>query len=76
MNNINSLNPAMSIIAEDFNGKCSKWHSSDTIDNIGKEIDIVTLSVDYTQVIDKPNNFINHSSSCIGLIFISNPTIN
>ena len=25
VNNINSLNPAISIITGDFNGKCSKW---------------------------------------------------
>ena len=26
MNNVNSLNPAISIITGDFNGKCSKWY--------------------------------------------------
>ena len=40
MSNINSLNPATSIIAGDFNGKCSKWYFN-TSDNIGKEPHII-----------------------------------
>ena len=54
MNNINSLNPAILIIAGYFNGKCSKWYSFDTSDNIGKELNTITLTIGYTQIIDKP----------------------
>ena len=75
MNNINSLNPAISIITGDFNGKCSKWYSFDTSDNIGKELDTITSTVGYSQIIDKPTHFTNNSSSCIDLIFTSNPSI-
>ena len=75
MNNINSLNPSISIITGDFNGKCSKWYSFDTSDNIGKELDTITSTSGYTQIIDKPTYFTNHSSSCIYLIFTSNPSI-
>ena len=75
MNNINSLNPAISIITGDFNGKCSKWYSFDTSDNIGKERDTITSTASYSQIIDKPTDFTNNSSSCIDLIFTSNPSI-
>ena len=75
MNNINSLNPAISIITGDFNGKCSKRYSFDTNDNIGKEIDTITSTVGYVQIIDKPTSFTNRSSYYIDHIFASNPNI-
>ena len=75
MNNINSLNPAVSIIFGDFNGKYSNWYSFDISDNIEKELDIITSTAGYTQIIDKLTHFTNHSSSCIDLIFTSNPSI-
>ena len=61
MNNINSLHPAISIIAGDFNGKCSKWYSLDASDNIGKELDTITLTARYSQIIDIPTHFTNNS---------------
>ena len=75
MNKIDSLNPAISIITGDFNGKFSKWYSFDTSDNIGKELDTITSTVGYSQIIDKPTHFTNNSSSCIDLIFTSNHSI-
>ena len=51
MNNINSL--AISIITGDFKGKCSKWYSFDTSDNIGKDFDTITSTAGYSQIIDK-----------------------
>ena len=51
MNNINSLNPAVSIIFGDFNGKYSNWYSFDISDNIEKELDIITSTAGYTQII-------------------------
>ena len=57
MNNINSLNPAISIITRNFNGKCSKRYSFDTSDNIGKKLDTITSTAGYSQVIDKPTHF-------------------
>ena len=53
MNNINSLNPAALTITGDFNGKCSKWYSFNTNDNIGKEFDTITSTTGYSQIIDK-----------------------
>ena len=60
MNNINSFNTAISIITGDFNGKCSKWCSFNTSEYIGKELDTITLTAGYAQIIDKPTHFTNH----------------
>ena len=57
MNKINSLNPAISIITGDFNGKCPKWYSFNTSDNIGKELDTISSTAGYSQIIDKPTLF-------------------
>ena len=75
MNNIYSLIPVISIITGYFNGKSSKWYSFDNSDNIGKNIDTITLNAGYSQIIDKPTHFTNNSSSYIDLIFTSNPSI-
>ena len=48
------------------------WNS---IPNIEKELNTITWTAGYTQIIDKPTHFINHSSYCIDLIFTSNPSI-
>ena len=71
MNNINSFNPALSIIIRDFKGKLWKWCCFES-ENNGKELDIITSTAGYTQIIEKPNHFTKHSSSCIWLIFTSN----
>ena len=47
-NNINSLNPAISIIAGDFSGR---YYSFDPSDNIRKELDIITSIAWYTQIL-------------------------
>ena len=52
-NNIISLNPVTLIIPEDFNEKCSKRYSFDRSDNIGKELDTITSTAGYSQIIDK-----------------------
>ena len=75
MNNINSLNRAISIVTGDFNVKCSKWCSFDISDHIGKELATITLSAGYSQIIDKPTHFTNNLSSFVDLIFTSNPSI-
>ena len=48
MNNMNNLNPTVSVIAENFNGKWSKWYSFDSSDKIGKQLYIITPAVRYS----------------------------
>ena len=66
---MNNINPAISIIIEDFNGECSKRYSFDTSDNT------ITSTVGYILIIDKSIRFKSQISSCIGLIFTSNLSI-
>ena len=72
LTNINNNQPACSILIGDFNTKCSKWCSSDKNNIVGLEIDSITTTVGYSQLINKPTHFINGTSSCIDLIFSSN----
>ena len=41
----------------------------------GQELDSLTLSAGYNQVIDKPTHVINNSMSCIDLIFCTNQIV-
>ena len=72
LTNINNNQPACSILIGDFNAKCSKWCSSDKNNIAGLEMDNITTTAGYSQLINKPTHFINGTSSCIDLIFSSN----
>ena len=72
LSNINDQHPACSIVIGDFNAKCSKWCTSDKDNTAGLEIDSITTTAGYSQMINKPTHFINESLSCIDLIYSSN----
>ena len=78
LSNINNLYPTCSIVLGDFNAKCSKWCASVKRNTAGIELDNITMTSDYNQMIDKPTHYVNESSTCIDLIFSSNvnPTKN
>ena len=69
LSHINSQHPAGSIVAVDFNAKCSKWCTIDKDNTAGLELDSITKTAGYSQMINKSTHFINESSSCINLIF-------
>ena len=50
----------------------SKWRASDKNYTAGIELDNITTTSGYNQMIDKPTHYINKSSSCIDWIFSSN----
>ena len=64
-----------SIVTGDFNARCSRWWRNDITNFAGKEIDFLTSSAGYTQIIDKPIHVINKSESCIDLIFCTNQNV-
>ena len=70
MSNVNNEFPLCSVIAGDFNARCSQWWKNDIINWTGQEIDFLTSSAGYEQNIDKPTHVINDSMSCIDLIFV------
>ena len=72
LSNINDLHPTCSVVLGDFNAKYSKWCASDRNNSAFIELDNITMTFGYNQMIDKPTHYIIESSSCIDLIFSSN----
>ena len=75
MSNINNKFPLRSIIAGDFNARYSRWGKNDITNSTGQDIDSLTSSAGYKQIIDKPTHVINNSMSCIDLIFCTNQNV-
>ena len=74
LSNINDLNPACSVITGDFNARSPQWWVVDKENNEGLKISFLTSSGGYSQLIDQPIHITKESSSCIDLIFTSNPS--
>ena len=75
LNNINDELPLCSIVKGDFNACGSRWWKNDITNLQGQELDSLTLSAGYNQIIDKPTHVINTSMSCIDLIFCTNQSV-
>ena len=75
LNNINDELPLCSIVTGDFNVQCSWWWKNDISNLQDQELDSLTLSTGYNQIIDKPTHVINISMSCIDLIFCTNQSV-
>ena len=69
LNNINDELPLCLIVTGDFNARCSRWWKNYITNLQGQELDLLTLSAGYNQIIDKPTHVINASMPCIDLIF-------
>ena len=72
LSNINNLPATCLILLSNFNAKCSKWCASDKNNTAAIELDNITTTYGYNQIIDNPNHYIDESSSRIDLIFPSN----
>ena len=48
---------------------------NDITNSVGQELDSLTSSAGYSQIIDKPTHVVNNSVSCIDLIFCTNTNI-
>ena len=75
LSNIDDTLPFCLIVIGDFNARCRNWWVGDVNSNTGKELDSLTSTAGYTQLIDKPTHFISGGSSCIDLIFCNKPEI-
>ena len=71
-NQISDELPICSIVTGDFNARCSRWWRNDITNFAGKEIDFLTSSAGYSQIIYKPTHVINKSKSRFDLIFYTN----
>ena len=74
MSNINDHNPACSVITGDIDARPHKWWALDKENSEERKISFLTFSAGYSQLIDQPTHITKESSSCIDLIFTSNPS--
>ena len=71
LDKIHENNPFMTIVLGDFNAKCK----SDITSLEGSKIDTITNSYGLNQLIQEPTHILSSSSSCIDLIFPSQPNL-
>ena len=72
MDHINNELPICSVITGDLNVKCSEWCKKSITNLVDREIDTLTSSSRYIQIINKSNHTVNNSSSCTDIIFRNN----
>ena len=75
LSDINSSNPHFSIIIGDFNVRSNNWWQGDTQTSEGSQIDYLTTSYGFQQLIPDPTHILKNSSSCIDLIFTDQPNL-
>ena len=59
----------------EFNAKSSNWYNKDITSNEGRKIEAVTSQNGLHQEINEPTHILNNTSSCIDLIFNSQPNL-
>ena len=75
LTNIDDTSPFSSVLIGDFNARCTNWWAADIDSKAGKELDSLTSTAGYTQLIDKPTHFFSGGCSCIDLIFCNKPEL-
>ena len=75
LSDINSSNPHFSIIIGDFNVRSNNWWQGDTQTSEGSQIDYLTTSYGFQQLIPDPTHILKNSSSCIDLISTDQPNL-
>ena len=59
----------------DFNTKSSSWYNKDITSDEGRKIEAVTSQYGLLQEINESTHILNNSTSCIDLIFNSQPNL-
>ena len=67
--------PYMMVLLGDFNAKCTNWYKHDKTNFEGIAIENISSQCGLYQVINEPTHILENSSSCIDLIFISQPNL-
>ena len=73
LDSIMTNNPFATVILGDFNAKLSLWYNNDVTKYEGSKIDGVTSQFGLQQIIKEPTHITGDSSSCIDLIFTTQP---
>ena len=72
---VSKKNPFLLVVLGDFNGKLSQWHDKDTSTPEGISVESITSQFGLHQIINEPTHILENSSSCIDLIFTSQPNL-
>ena len=72
---IANRNPFISIIIGDFNSRSNSWCSNDKTTYEDKKRESLTFQCGFKQVISDPTHIVETSSSCVDLIFTSQPNL-
>ena len=67
--------PFLVVAVGDFNARSSSWCINDKSNYEGTKIDCLATEYDLKQVINEPTHLLENSSSCIDLIFTSQPNL-
>ena len=65
----------MIVILGDFNAKSSNWYKHDKTTCEGSKIEAITSQFGLKQSIQEPIHIVSNSSSCIDLVFASQPNL-
>ena len=68
-------NTFLTVVLCDFNAKSNLWFKGDKATYEGSKIDGITSAFGLQQIINEPTHIIGDSSSCIDLIFTSQPNL-
>ena len=75
LDKIHKNNPFMTIVLGEFNATSNNWCKSDITSLEGSKIDTIANSYGLNQLIQETTHILNSSSSCIDLIFTSQPDL-
>ena len=75
LDSVMTNNPFLTVILGDFNAKYSLWYNNDITTYEGSKTDGVTSQFGLQQIIKEPTHIIGDSSSCIDLIFKTQPNL-
>ena len=68
-------NPYLTVVIGDFNVKSHNWYKGDKTKASRTILEIMTSHYRLTQIINEPTHILEDASSCIGLIFTSQPNM-
>ena len=75
LNNSFNSNPFLTTAIDDFSAKSKKWSDGDRSTIEGSKVDFLTSQFGLFEIIKEPTPILENSSSCIDLIFTTQPNM-
>ena len=67
--------PFLLVVLGDFNSQLSQWHDKDNSTFEGIVVESITSQFGLHQIINEPTHILKNSSTCIDLVFTSQPNL-